>query len=184
MQSEPPCSQDGLARREAEIARLSGLMAAGPDVDRMAQQHRTAANEAVVLQLNQQVELLTGELSELQRRAVDRGTLEAAQQAQQQTEARASALAADRESVAREVEHMQAALVRLQQEAAGEGAARQKLGRLRATLEAVRNEKALLEGQLTRAESKVAELRDRLEQREVRCMRRATDARVLQHVVF
>ncbi|KAL4853675.1 Centrosomal protein [Chlorella vulgaris] len=159
-------AQDGLARREAEIARLSGLVAAGPDVDRLAQQHRTAANEAVVLQLNQQVELLTGELSELQRRAVDRGTLEAAQQAQQQAEARASALAADRESVAREVEVMQAALVRLQQEAAGEGAARQKLGRLRATLEAVRNEKALLEGQLTRAESKVAELRDRLEQRE------------------
>jgi hypothetical protein len=55
----------------------------------------------------------------------------------------------------------------MQQQAAGEGAARQKLARLRATLESVRAEKALLEGQLTHAEAKVAELRDRLEHREV-----------------
>lgn len=114
------------------------------------------------------MEALTAELMSVQERAVDRGTLEAAQQAQREAEARANALAAERESVAREVEAMQAALVRLQQEAAGEGAARRKLGTLRSTLERVRAEKALLEGQLTHAEAKVAELRDRLEQREVR----------------
>ena len=216
--------QDALAQRDAEIERLSALVARGPDVDRLAQQYRTEANEAVILQLNQQarqlgswrpgrssqgftetpvfeingapwvtwrvvawcegfgrlmgcirvcvalvqVEALTSELVEVQRRAVDRGDLEAAQQAQRQAEARASSLAAEREGVAREVEAMQAALVRLQQESAGEGAARQKLGRLRSTLEGVRAEKALLEGQLTHAEAKVAELRDVLEQREVR----------------
>lgn len=108
------------------------------------------------------------ELTGVQQRAVDRGTLEAAQAAQREAEARANALAAEREGVAREVEAMQAALVRLQQEAAGEGAARRKLGALRSTLDSVRAEKALLEGQLTHAEAKVAELRDRLEQREVR----------------
>lgn len=100
---------------------------------------------------------------------MDRSALEAAQAVAAQAEARANALAAEREGVAREVEAVQAALVRLQAEAAGEGVARQKLGRLRSTLEGVRAEKALLEGQLTHAETKVAELRDRLEQREVGC---------------
>ena len=115
-----------------------------------------------------QVEALTAELAGVQQRAVDRSVLEAAQAARQQAEARANALTAEREGVAREVEAMQGALLRLQQEAAGEGAARAKLGRLRGLLEGVRAEKALLEGQLTHAETKVAELRDRLEQREVR----------------
>lgn len=114
-----------------------------------------------------QVEALTAELVQVQQRAVDRTTLEAAQAAQREAEARANSLTAEREGIAREVEAMQAALLRLQAEAAGESAARQKLGRLRSTLEGVRSEKALLEGQLTHAEAKVAELRDRLEQREV-----------------
>jgi chromosome segregation ATPase len=114
-----------------------------------------------------QVEALTAELVGVQQRAGDRSVLEEVQAARQQAEARANALTAEREGVAREVETMQGALVRLQQEAAGEGAARAKLGRLRGLLEGVRAEKALLEGQLTHAEAKVAELRDRLEQREV-----------------
>ncbi|KAI7844734.1 hypothetical protein COHA_001619 [Chlorella ohadii] len=159
-------AQEALARRDAEIQRLSAQLAQGPDVDALAQRYRNDANEAVILQLNQQVEALTAELTSVQERAVDRRTLEAAQQAQREAEARANGLAAEREGVAREVEAMQAALVRLQQEAAGEGAARRKLGTLRSTLERVRAEKALLEGQLTHAEAKVAELRDRLEQRE------------------
>ncbi|PRW50911.1 basal body [Chlorella sorokiniana] len=159
-------AQDAMARRDVEIQRLSVQLAQGPDVDALAQRYRNDANEAVILQLNQQVEALTAELTSVQERAVDRRTLEAAQQAQREAEARANALAVERESVAREVEAMQAALVRLQQEAAGEGAARRKLGALRSTLERVRAEKALLEGQLTHAETKVAELRDRLEQRE------------------
>lgn len=115
-----------------------------------------------------QVEALTAELAGLQAQAVDRRALEAAQAARAQAEARANALAAERESVAKEVEAVQAALGRLQAEAAGEGAARARLGRLRATLEGVRAEKAQLEGQLTHAEAKVAELRDRLEAREAR----------------
>ena len=201
-----------MVRRDAEIQRLSAQLAQGPDVDALAQRYRNDANEAVILQLNQQarrvgfaactvsrrgrwrwrggrsgsfhttatvplptplfapcpqVEALTAELTSVQERAVDRRTLGAAQQAQREAEARSNALAAEREGVAREVEAMQAALVRLQQEAAGEGAARRKLGALRSTLDRVRAEKALLEGQLTHAEAKVAELRDRLEQREV-----------------
>lgn len=98
---------------------------------------------------------------------MDRGLLQEAQEAARVSEARAAGLAAEREGVAREVEAMQAALRRLQAEAAGEAGVRQKMGRLRAILESVRGDKALLEGQLTHAETKVAELRDRLEQREV-----------------
>lgn len=114
-----------------------------------------------------QVEALTAELVQVQERAVDRGLLQEAQEAARVSEARAAGLAAEREGVAREVEAMQAALRRLQAEAAGEAGVRQKMGRLRAILESVRGDKALLEGQLTHAETKVAELRDRLEQREV-----------------
>lgn len=43
-----------------------------------------------------------------------------------------------------------------------------KLSKLKVTLEEVRSQKAQLEGQLTHAETKVADLRERLEQREVR----------------
>lgn len=124
-----------------------------------------------------QVEALTAELAGVQEQAVDRGALEEARAAQQQAEARANALTAERESVAREVEAMQAALARLQAEAAEEGGARRRLGGVRATLEALRGEKAQLEGQLTLAEAKVAELRDRLEQREVK-----TGARRAEHM--
>ncbi len=114
-----------------------------------------------------QVEALTAELVQVQERAVDRGALHEAQEAARAAEARAAGLAEERQGVAHEVGAMQAALLRLQAEAAGEAGARQRLARLRAALEAVRGEKALLEGQLTHAEAKVAELRDRAEQREV-----------------
>ena len=119
-----------------------------------------------------QVESLTAELVQVQERAVDRGELEAAHAARAEAESRAAGLVAEREGVAREVEGMQAALLRLQAEAAGEAGARTRLSRLRATLESVRGEKAQLEGQLTHAEAKVAELRDRLEQKEVRRLQR------------
>jgi len=50
-----PChSQESLAKRDAEIQRLSAALVQGPDVDRLAQQYRNDANEAVILQLNQQ----------------------------------------------------------------------------------------------------------------------------------
>ena len=48
-------SQDALPRRDAEIQRLSAQLAQGPDVDALAQRYRNDANEAVILQLNQQV---------------------------------------------------------------------------------------------------------------------------------
>lgn len=98
---------------------------------------------------------------------MDCGALHEAQEAAAAAEALTPGLAAERQGVAREVAAMQAALVRLQVEAVGEAGVRQRLARLRASLEAVRGEKALLEGQLTHAEAKVAELRDRAEQREV-----------------
>lgn len=47
--------QDALARRDAEIQRLSAQLEQGPDVDALAQRYRNDANEAVILQLNQQV---------------------------------------------------------------------------------------------------------------------------------
>lgn len=47
--------QNALARRDAEIARLSAQLAQGPDVEALAQRYRNDANEAVILQLNQQV---------------------------------------------------------------------------------------------------------------------------------
>ena len=50
-----PCMQASLKRRDDEIARLAAQLAQGPDVDRLAQQYRNNANEAVILQLNQQV---------------------------------------------------------------------------------------------------------------------------------
>lgn len=43
--------------RDAEVKRLAAASAEGPDVDRLAQQYRNDANEAVILQLNQQVGL-------------------------------------------------------------------------------------------------------------------------------
>ncbi len=42
-----------------------------------------------------------------------------------------------------------------------------RLCKLKATLEEVRSQKAQLEGQLTHAETKVADLREKLEQKEV-----------------
>ena len=42
-----------------------------------------------------------------------------------------------------------------------------RLGKLKASLEESRAQKAQLEGQLTHAETKVADLRERLEQKEV-----------------
>lgn len=48
-------SQEALARRDAETQRLSAQLAQGPDVDALAQRYRNDANEAVILQLNQQV---------------------------------------------------------------------------------------------------------------------------------
>lgn len=53
--SRPCTRQEALARRDAEIARLGAAAAAGPDVDGLAQRARNDANEAVILQLNQQV---------------------------------------------------------------------------------------------------------------------------------
>mgnify|MGYP001810441121 CR=1 FL=1 len=48
--------QEALAAREAEVARLSAATAAGPtDVDALAARCRTEANEALILQLSQQV---------------------------------------------------------------------------------------------------------------------------------
>lgn len=46
-----------LVLRDAEVKRLAAASAEGPDVDRLAQQYRNDANEAVILQLNQQVGL-------------------------------------------------------------------------------------------------------------------------------
>lgn len=48
-------SQEALARRDAEIQRLSAQLAQCPDVDALAQRYRNDANEEVILQLNQQV---------------------------------------------------------------------------------------------------------------------------------
>lgn len=71
-----------------------------------------------------QVEVLTHELSNLQQRAVDRAALDAAEQGKREAEARAQALERERESIAAEVEDMQKALQRLQQEAGSENQAR------------------------------------------------------------
>lgn len=51
----PHTPQDSLARRDAEVARLSGQLAQGADVEALAARARTDANEALILQLNQQV---------------------------------------------------------------------------------------------------------------------------------
>lgn len=56
----PSHTQEEAARRDGEITRLSGQLSAGPDVDTLAWQYRNEANEAVILQLNQQVGLLGG----------------------------------------------------------------------------------------------------------------------------
>lgn len=75
-----------------------------------------------------QVEALTQELTDLQRRAVDRGVLDAAEEARVQAEARAQAVEREREGIAAEVEEMQKALARLQQEAGAENQARVRQG--------------------------------------------------------
>lgn len=64
----------------------------------------------------------------MQRRAVDRSALEAAQAAQREAEGRAAALERERGSVAAEVEDMQKALARLQLEAGAETQARVRGG--------------------------------------------------------
>lgn len=51
----PAWLQEALELRDAEIQRLTAQVAKGPDVDQLAQQYRNDANEAVILQLNQQV---------------------------------------------------------------------------------------------------------------------------------
>lgn len=43
-----------MTRRDGEIQRLSTLLERVPGVDELAQRCRTEANEAVILQLNQQ----------------------------------------------------------------------------------------------------------------------------------
>lgn len=75
-----------------------------------------------------QVDALTQELTDLQRRAVDRGVLEAAEETRRQAEARAQAVEREREGIAAEVEEMQNALTRLQQEAGAETQARVRQG--------------------------------------------------------
>ncbi|GAB4818323.1 hypothetical protein N2152v2_005369 [Parachlorella kessleri] len=147
---------EDLKTRDLEVAQLTPQLSRGPDVDKLAWQYRNEANEAVILQLNQQVEALTFELTALQQRAVDKAVLKAAEQACQEAESRAQALEDERGSVAAEVEDMQKALTRLQQEASSENQARLRLGKLKANLEESRAQKAQLEGQLTHAETKGA----------------------------
>lgn len=60
VRSTPLSLQETLALRDAEVKRLAAASAQGPDVDRLAQQYRNNANEAVILQLNQQVGLPLG----------------------------------------------------------------------------------------------------------------------------
>lgn len=111
-----------------------------PDLDVLTWRHRNEAHEALILQLNGQVEALTRELSEVQSRAVDRSELAAAQAAAAEAEARAVAMGQEREGVAAEVEAMQAALAELQREASAEAGARARMGRLKASLEDARTQ--------------------------------------------
>lgn len=134
-------AQEAAARREAEAARLAAVISErGPDLDALTWRHRSEANEALILQLNEQVEALTRELAEVQRRAIDRAELEAAHASAAEAESRAAGLAAEREAVVAEVEAMQAALGELQRAAAADAGARARLGRLKAALEDTRTQ--------------------------------------------
>lgn len=51
------CMQEGMRRRDAEIARLGNAAQAGCDVDALSLQYRSQAQEEMILQLNHQVGL-------------------------------------------------------------------------------------------------------------------------------
>lgn len=69
----PGCQQEELSHRDGEIQRLSSqLGSSGPDVDRLAWQYRNEANEAVILQLNQQVGCCARQLTRWSARSAGR----------------------------------------------------------------------------------------------------------------
>eukprot|EP00951_Prasinocladus_malaysianus_P046724 scaffold647899_cov47-Prasinocladus_malaysianus.AAC.1 len=58
--------EEKLSKRDLEIERLGASVEKGRDLDRLNMEYRNEANESIILQLNQQVEFLTGQVSQLE----------------------------------------------------------------------------------------------------------------------
>ncbi|KAK9837964.1 hypothetical protein WJX74_008759 [Apatococcus lobatus] len=118
VQQELKTCQDGIRRRDAEIARLGAVAQAGCDVDALSLQYRSQAQEEMILQLNQQADALGAQLAEASAAAeghkASRTALKAAEHSKNEAEAKLRNALADNAAVAEEVGEMRLALMRLQ----------------------------------------------------------------------